>query len=138
MNFPKGIEVITGAIIRNKAGKLLVVQSPKWNLAWGIPGGHLEPGERIFECAEREVKEETGLDAKAVALLKVAELINLPEFHRRAHMISMIVRLDVTGGEVNLDGNEMVDYRWVTPDEALSMTETTVREAFQAYVENEA
>jgi 8-oxo-dGTP diphosphatase len=34
---------------------------------WQFPGGHLEPLEAIEACAEREVREETGLDVRIVA-----------------------------------------------------------------------
>ncbi len=34
---------------------------------WSLPKGHVEPGETREEAAIREVKEETGLDARIIA-----------------------------------------------------------------------
>ena len=36
---------------------------------WAPPGGHAEPGESIFECARRELCEETAYDASDLRFL---------------------------------------------------------------------
>lgn len=38
---------------------------------WSIPGGHLEFGEQIEDCARREVMEETGLEITEVKIIGV-------------------------------------------------------------------
>ncbi|KPM43002.1 hypothetical protein AK830_g3516 [Neonectria ditissima] len=38
---------------------------------WQLPGGHLEHGESILVCAEREVLEETGLEVRGVKIVAV-------------------------------------------------------------------
>ncbi|KAK7418282.1 hypothetical protein QQX98_004067 [Neonectria punicea] len=38
---------------------------------WQLPGGHLDHGESLLVCAEREVLEETGLQVHAVKIVAV-------------------------------------------------------------------
>lgn len=40
----------------------ILLIKPNRSNTWGIPKGHLEPGETLEECAIREVFEETGID----------------------------------------------------------------------------
>lgn len=40
------------------------------NSKWTCPGGHIEAGEDPYEGACRELKEETGLDAKSIKMVK--------------------------------------------------------------------
>lgn len=43
---------------------------------WALPGGHLEYGEKLIEAAQREVKEELGIEVPYITLLTVAENID--------------------------------------------------------------
>ena len=68
-------EPVEGAIAvvlsQTPPGKVLLVQRAKDPDAglWGCPGGHVEPGETAGEAAVRELFEETGVSAEAVAEL---------------------------------------------------------------------
>ena len=50
-----------GGVVVNGCGEWLMIHR---NGRWDLPKGHLECGERIEECAAREVCEETGVVAK--------------------------------------------------------------------------
>jgi ADP-ribose pyrophosphatase YjhB (NUDIX family) len=132
--------VVTGTIIRNKKGEILLVKNSKWK-NWIIPGGHVDPGETVEHCALREVKEETGLDAKFIGILDYKELIDSPAFQRKAHFISFICILDVTTDSLmNADPREVAEYKWVSQDTILdeelseSLVETFVH--YLRYIED--
>ena len=65
------------AAVVERGGRLLLVrhQKPEVDPYWVLPGGRLEPGETIPECAAREVAEETGLEARFSGLLYVGEFL---------------------------------------------------------------
>ena len=62
----------TNALIR-RDGKILMVEEGKDHVhgKWNIPGGGVEDEETPVEAIEREIKEETGLEAEAGELISV-------------------------------------------------------------------
>lgn len=120
--FPRGVEVVGSSIIENAEGKILVAQSPQWKNKWTMPGGHIEPGETIEAGLLREAEEEIGLKLKSKGVIAFGELIGSKDYHRPAHFVYFDLLCEVEGGQVaKLDGEELTDYRWVTPAEALKM-----------------
>jgi 8-oxo-dGTP diphosphatase len=62
---PVNVELVTCVMIQNPAtGEVLVQNRKRKYPGYSFPGGHVEPGESVYDCAVREVKEETGLDVK--------------------------------------------------------------------------
>jgi 8-oxo-dGTP diphosphatase len=86
-----GIRV--GAVVE-RAGALLLVRhdKPDQDPYWVLPGGRLEPGETIPECAERELLEETGLEGRFAGVLYVSEF-----FDENRHTVDVTARVEVDG-----------------------------------------
>jgi len=68
------------------------------NGEWAFPGGHLELGESIEDCARREVMEETGMMVKNVKFLRVMNLLDYAPKH--------YVDIGMTAEWVDRPGNE--------------------------------
>jgi 8-oxo-dGTP diphosphatase len=95
-----GIRV--GAVVVRDGALLLVRhQKPDRDPYWVLPGGRLEPGERIPECAEREISEETGLSARFSGVLYVSEFLR-----EGRHTVDITVRMTPEGNEEAVLGSD--------------------------------
>ena len=116
-----GIRV--GAVVARDGALLLVRhQKPERDPYWVLPGGRLEPGESIPECAEREISEETGLAARFSGVLYVSEFLR-----EGRHTVDITVRMAPEGDEEAELGSDpevapgseptLRELRWVEVDE---------------------
>jgi 8-oxo-dGTP diphosphatase len=116
-----GVRVAT---VVEREGALLLVchQKPDRDPYWVLPGGRLEPGETIPECAGRELAEETGLTAGFSGVLYVSEFLR-----EGRHTIDVVARMSLEEeAEASLGsdpevvpGNEptLREVRWVSVEE---------------------
>ncbi|MDD5750452.1 MAG: NUDIX hydrolase [Candidatus Pacebacteria bacterium] len=124
------LQVGVKILLRNKAGKCLLVRRsldkyPDASGSWDIAGGRIEPGTALIDNLKREVKEETSLDldsTEEIRLIGAQDILRVPGKH--------VVRLTYTGlaaeGEVELDKEENIEFRWLSIDEIKEMPDLCV------------
>lgn len=122
-------EAVVGVYILNKNGKFLMAHSPKWKTL-SLPGGHIEFGETSEQAVIREAKEETGLDVFDPTFLRIVEVVKSEEFGVNRHLVGLqyFVTTDAEENEVKVDGKEITDYVWLTPEECLVSNDIEERE----------
>jgi 8-oxo-dGTP pyrophosphatase MutT (NUDIX family) len=106
----KSCGVIPYRIREEKREYLVLMQT---NGSWSFPKGHMEPGETEIETALRELREETGLmavgDPENTATLEYP----LHPYGRK----QVVLFLWEVAGETKPQETEILDYRWVKPEE---------------------
>jgi 8-oxo-dGTP diphosphatase len=115
---------IVGAVIHDGLGRIFVQKrSEERSLfpgAWDLVGGHLEPGEGILQCLDREVREEPGWSVdRVVADLGVMTWTGDDGIER--HEIDYLVEVDGDLDRPVIEAGLHLDPRWVDRDSALSL-----------------
>ncbi len=112
-------EYSAGGVVYRRVGDTyqLVAVHRNRHTDWSLPKGHIEKGETQEQTALREVKEETGLDARIVDSL--GEVVY---FYRRPRGLTRKVvyhfLMEHTGGEFGPPNWEVDEARWVDIDQA--------------------
>lgn len=110
-----------GALFRNASGALLIVK-PTYKDGWLFVGGNLESNETPSEACARETREELGLEKHFTRLLCV-------DYGKRddetvTYIFDGGILTDDEIARIVLPESELSAYRFVSPDEALTLLRT--------------
>ncbi len=117
-------EIVETVLFRRKSEpEFLVLQrSDKETIypgLWQIVSGGIEPGEKAYEAALREVREETGL--KPIGLYNTPLTNTFYFFTNDSVNLSPVFAAEVDPNEDVRLSDEHKDFRWLVKDEAISL-----------------
>jgi 8-oxo-dGTP diphosphatase len=99
---------VDGVIIKDNKVLLIKRRNEPYKNRWAIPGGFVEYGEKTEDAVIREIKEETGLEAKIDGLIGV---YSDPDRDPRKHVVSIAYLLtDIKGKEKG--GDDAKEAKW--------------------------
>lgn len=84
--------VSASVYVENEAGEVLLIRSLHRSDTFELPGGILDAGESLIDCAVREAKEETGFDVTVKGLVYMSQNIS-------NGVIAYVFHAEITGGE---------------------------------------
>ena len=113
----RGAAVMLAADEKDRVLLVRQYRLPAGKKMWELPAGTLDPGEKPFTTAKRELKEETGLTAKTWK--KLAEYYPSPGFVDEK--MSVYLATDLTEGEASPMDDERIETRWFTKKELKEM-----------------
>ncbi len=97
--------------------------------SWVFPGGRIDKADYCDELGDidaaarraaiRETQEEAGLVISEAGLVYFAHWTTPPENSKRFATWFFICDVTANNGPVSVDGSEIVDHRWCTPQQAL-------------------
>ncbi len=115
---PNSLVPAASAVVTNERGEILM-QRRVDNNYWALPGGTMDFGETIVETAEREVREETGLDVKVDGIIGTfsdpRHIIEYSDGEVR-QQFNICFHASLIGGELRAS-KESTEVRWIPPDE---------------------
>lgn len=117
---PQLAAMASAAVICNK-GKYLLVQEKQARAykKWNFPAGKVDAGETPEQAAQREAKEEVGLDVVIGRRLILMRKTGASELKENTFL--MAFASDSYSGEIDFPEDEILDAQWFSADEVRAM-----------------
>lgn len=106
---PAPVPCVGVVCLRGDAVLLIRRGTPPRQGEWSLPGGRVEPGERVVDAALRELREETGVEARITGLVDVVDGL-FPEAGR--HYVLIDYAAEWVSGEP-VAGDDALEARFV-------------------------
>jgi len=107
-----------GVVVR-KGDAVLVIQrgNPPRRGDWGLPGGAVELGETLCDAAQREVREECGIEIALGDAIESFEIIQRDDDGRvQYHYVLVDFVADYVSGDLRA-ASDVLDARWLPTSE---------------------
>ena len=106
-------------IVMDERGRVLLQKRADVGL-WGLPSGHVGPGETVAEAAIREIKEETNLNIRIKKLIGVysepeSQIFEYPN-GKTIHFVTVCFLAEIIDGELLCNLAESLDVQFFSPD----------------------
>lgn len=106
--YPRLSPVVMVRVVRD--GQILLARAPRFAPGvYSVLAGFVEAGETLEQAIHREVAEEVGIQVR-----------NLQYFASQSwpfpHSLMIAFTAEYAGGEIRVDGREILDARWFSPD----------------------
>jgi ADP-ribose pyrophosphatase YjhB (NUDIX family) len=106
------------AVIYDQEGKVLLIRRSD-NGKWALPAGAQELGESIYDCMQREVKEETGLDvieAEPISLYTDPKYDYVTAYGKKYQSFAVVFHVKKWKGSLLTKTSESTDAHFFAPD----------------------
>ena len=113
--------LVSEIIVKHTDGSYLIMQRDKRKHLGGMweatAGGSALQGENPLTCAQRELREETGIEASE--LIEIGRVLH---HSHKTYYVDYLCVTDVDKNSIVLQEGETMDYKWVTADELRKMS----------------
>lgn len=105
-----------GVIVMHNGKVLIGKRKSKHGIGmWGFPGGHLEFGESLEACANRETLEETDI---TISNVRKGPYTNDVHVSEKRHYITIFLLADYASGDAKvMEPEKCEEWRWVPWDD---------------------
>ena len=109
VNYPRLSPAVIVAVLKDN--QILLARNKRFKLPfYSVLAGFVEPGETLEECVQREIREEVGIMVQNIRYFG-----SQPWPFPNSLMIGFVA--DYAGGEIAIDGSEIMDAAWFSKDE---------------------